>query len=770
MKFRGLLLILFLALPGADLIAQKFGSMKGLVRFNESGEPMSEASVVLEGTQIGTRTDNAGYYSITRIPVGSYTLRVSYVGYETQTKKVTIEEGKMTSVDFSLVNMRELTGVTISDNKRENLRNNVSVSTVTLTNEDIRKVPTVGGEPELMQTLMVQPGVVSSGDQGGQLYIRGGPPIQNKVLMDGAIIFNPFHSIGLFSVFDADLIHSADIYTGGFGGQYGGRISSIMDITTRDGNKKRFAGKVGITPFTAKVLLEGPFKKLKEDGGSSASYMLSARGSYLEYTSKIFYPYTRDTNGLPYNFWDIYGKISVNAGSQGSKINIFGFTHNDIVNYNAITQLKWRSIGGGLNFIVVPGQANVRIDGVVSYSNYKIDMVEQNELDLQRYSIVNGFNFGINFHQYLGSDRITYGLEAVTTATDLYYDTPYSTHIQNEQNTTELAAFVRGKFSRWGFVFDPSFRLHYYASFGEVSAEPRLGIKFNARPWFRLKLAGGLYSQNLIAANSDRDVVNLFYGFLAGEEDIVGTYKGEKVTSRLSRAQHGIFGMEFDIGKYVDLNIEGYYMNFSQLLNVNRNKQYDVNQAGVAEYLKSDVIVETGYAAGLDVTAKFEYKGFYIWLVYSLMKTERTDELRTYSPHFDRTHNINIVADYRFGKNKDWEVSARWNLGSGFPFTQTQGFYEFLDFQGGIGTDYTTTNGTLGIQYADVNTGRLPWYHRLDINIRKTFAFKKNLKLELNAGASNVYNRQNVFYVDRVTFKRIDQLPIMYHLGMNFAF
>jgi hypothetical protein len=311
--------------------------------------------------------------------------------------------------------------------------------------------------------------------------------------------------------------------------------------------------------------------------------------------------------------------------------------------------------------------------------------------------------------------------------------------------------------------------LHYYASLGEFSAEPRLGIKYNATEWFRLKLAGGLYSQNLVAANSDRDVVNLFYGFIAGEDNIVDNYHGAEVTSKLSKAQHIIFGMEFDITKYLDFNIEGYYMNFSQLLNVNRNLQLEPDDPG-PDYLKKEIIVETGYAAGMDMTLKFEYKNLYVWFVYSLMKTERTDELTTYSPHFDRTHNINIVANYAFGKKKDWEVSARWNLGSGFPFTQTQGFYELLDFQNGISTDYTTANGTMGIIYGDVNKGRLPWYHRLDFNIKKTFKFKKNLKLEVNAGASNVYNRENIFYIDRVTFQRINQLPILYHVGMNFEF
>lgn len=756
----------------------KYGSIKGFVYTKGSGNALSYANVLIQSgdQKYGASTDNEGYFAITKIPVGEYTLIVSSIGYENVSRKVTITEGKMTNERISIQEAATDLGPVeiVADDDRIKQTTTVNVSTLNIDIETMRKIPTFDGQPELMQTLMVMPGVVSSGDQGGQLYIRGGPPIQNKVLLDGAVIYNPFHSIGLYSVIDADIIQNADIYTGGFNAQYGGRISSIMDISTRDGNKKRFSGKVGINPYSARILLEGPFKKMKEEGGSSASFLLSARGSYLQYSSKIFYPYARDTNGLPYNFWDLYGKISVNAGNQGSKINLFAFTHNDIVNYNQITNLNWRSIGGGMNFIVVPGNANVRIDGTVAYSNYKINMVENNDLDLERYSVVNSFNFSMNFHQYVGSDKMLYGLEAITTATDLFYDTPYNTRITNNQNTTELAAFVRGTFKKWGFVFDPSFRLHYYASVGEVSPEPRLGIKFNATRWMRLKFAGGMYSQNLVAANSDRDVVNLFYGFLTGTDNYASTYQGEKINSKLAKAQHLIFGFEFDLGKYVDLNVEGYYMNFQQLYNVNRNKQYDINQTGVPDYLKADVIKETGWSAGMDATVKFEWKSLYVWLVYSLMKTERTDDVTTYSPQFDRRHNINVVAAYDFatkkGTKKDWSVSVRWNLGSGFPFTQTQGFYEQLVFGNGIATDYTSANGTLGIVYGEVNTGRLPWYHRLDINIRKSFYFKKNLQLDVTAGATNVYNRDNVFYIDRVTFTRINQLPIMYNVGLNFEF
>lgn len=767
------------------VIAQK-STIKGTV--NDSKDAPAFANVIISAPNlkdgfIGAQTDEQGSFAI-QVPAGVYSIKITQQGHTDYVDTLNVELDK--NINLGIVRLKEapidIKEYTVTNNGE---RTNGNVSVITITQADIKRVPVTMGEADLVGALVVTPGVISSGDQGGQLYIRGGPPIQNKVLMDGAIIYNPFHSIGILSVFDTDLIRSADVYTGGFGAQYGGRISSIMDIHMRDGNYRRYSGKVGITPISSKIIIEGPIKKLKDTGGSSASFLINARGSFLEYSSRVFYPYANVastnavTTGLPYNFWDIYGKISVNAGDEGSKVNLFGFSHNDIVNFNSITKLNWSSAGGGVNFTVVPGSANVRIDGVFAYSNYQIKMIEDNELALKRESSVNGFNFNINFHQFFGNNRVSYGIEGVGTFTNLYYDTPYSTHIENENNTTEIAAYARAKINKWGFVFEPSFRLHYYASVGEVSPEPRLSIKYNIRDWWRIKMAGGLYSQNLVAANSDRDVVNLFYGFLSGVDNLPANFQGTKVTSRLSRSQHGIIGMEFDLGKYVDVNVEGYIMNFSQLLNVNRNKLYDEGSQplGTPDYLVKDVIVESGYATGFDATVKFEYSlnkmhNFYLWVVYSFLKTERTDEVQTYTPHFARQHNINIVGTYTFGKNKDWEASVRWNIGSGFPFTQTQGFYEFLDFQQGINTDYTTGNGTVGIEYAGPNTGQLPWYHRLDLNVKKIFTFKsKNdhvSKLEINVGGSNLYNRKNIFYLDRVTFQKIYQLPIIYNVGLSF--
>ena len=149
---------------------------------------------------------------------------------------------------------------------------------------------------------------------------------------------------------------------------------------------------------------------------------------------------------------------------------------------------------------------------------------------------------------------------------------------------------------------------------------------------------------------------------------------------------------------------------------------------------------------------------------------KRTDEIQTYRPHFDRRHNINLVSTYKFGYKNSWSIDARWNLGSGFPFTQTQGFYNLLTFNNGINSDYVNENGDLGILYGNLNQGRLPFYHRLDISIKKEHEINKNSSLNWNIGITNTYNRANIFYFNRIKYERLDQLPFMPSAGISLSF
>jgi hypothetical protein len=234
---------------------------------------------------------------------------------------------------------------------------------------------------------------------------------------------------------------------------------------------------------------------------------------------------------------------------------------------------------------------------------------------------------------------------------------------------------------------------------------------------------------------------------------------------------HNIVGFEVDLGKRVSLNIEGYLKNFLQLSNVNRNKLFadTPENSDVPDQLKKDFIIETGKAMGIDFVFKYSYKRLYLWAVYSISTVDRDDGINQYNPHFDRRHSVNLVAAYTFGKDLNWEASVRWNLGSGFPFTQTAGFYENLVFADGINSDYTTQNGDLGVEYGELNKGRLPFYHRLDLSVKRTFELGQT-KLDAVLGITNAYNRENIFFVDRVKYERVNQLPILPSLGLSWQF
>lgn len=763
----------FLLLVITTQLYTQTGTIRGFVYESETGEPVIFTPVFLKGTSYAASTDVNGFYTLSKVIPGNYTLVSSTFGFDTASENVVVKSGEILTQKLYLKKRDvELKSVEISGEKGAE-KTNVQMSVTKVTPKEISQLPSIGGQADIAQYLQVVPGVVFTGDQGGQLYIRGGAPVQNKVLLDGMIIYNPFHTIGLFSVFETDIMRNADIYTGGFNAQYGGRISSVMDITTRDGNKKRIAGKVGMNSFGAKAILEGPLSKEKTPGGSSSSFLLTGKTSYLDRSSKLFYQYI-DTAGLPFNYTDLYGKLSFN-GSNGSKFNLFGFKFNDKTKWKSISDLSWDTWGIGSKFILVPATSATLIDGGVSYSQYEIEFVEANKNE--RKSAINSFNADMNFTSFKGDNEIKYGFQILGFSTLFNFYNDYGRLISQEEFTTELSLFLKYKWNIGKVVLDLGGRVQYYASLATFSPEPRLGLKYNISNKLRFKAAAGIYTQNLISANSERDVVNIFNGFLSGPDNLQDSIyyvngKNKLRTDALQKADHLIAGFEYDVNKRININIEGYYKWFSQLSNINRNKIFEDNADNFdrPDLYKKDFIIETGDAYGFDVVLKYDYKRVYVWAVYSLLKSHRYDGINEYPPIFDRRHNINLVSNYKFGKDLDYEFSVRWNFGSGLPFTQTQGFYEQFNFSNGINTDIINQNGDLGINYANINGGRLPSYHRMDVNLGKKFAIGNNSELEINISATNIYNRENIFYFDRVSYTRVNQLPFLPALGVNWTF
>lgn len=767
MKKQLLALIIFV-LP--FFASAQTGEVRGFLYDAKTGEPVLFSPVFLKGTKFGITTDINGFFSISKIPEGQYQLMVVNLLYDTIQESIFIESKKILSKKFFLKEkVRELKAIEIKGSKNKQARENtVNTGITRITPKEIRFIPPMGGERDLAQYLQTIPGVTFTGDQGGQLYIRGGSNVQTLSLMDGMMIYNPFHSLGLFSVFDTDILKNVDVYTAAFPSDYGGRTSSVIDVRTIDGNKNRLGGKIGVNPFSAKAILEGPLVKGKNGGG--ITFLASYRNSYLDKTSPTIYKYANQSgNYLPFSFSDAYGKMTFH-GDRGNKASLFGFNFRDKANLGTQGNFSWNSTGYGGNFILIPSSTTVLISGSIAYSGYDVK-IEESTTEPRTSSITN-LNGGLDFTYFLNKNELRYGVGLVSNTTNYTTFTPKLKKEEFEANNSEMFGFLKYK---WNYskrlIFEPNVRFQYYASLGKVRLEPRAGVKLFLTEKIRLKGSMGMYSQNLISTQSDRDVIALFQGFISSPEQVYG--KNEATTgnpgnpvvkSALQKSVHYVAGIEYDINDEIEITVEPYIKTFSDFVNVNRNRIFPEQPV---------FIVEKGLARGVDFLVKYDNEPFYLQASYSLGKVDRTFNNLSYAPVFDRRHNINVVSSYNFGKKKDWDVNIRWSLGSGFPFTQTVAFYENLDLGGSLNQNINNQNGNLGIYYGnenEFNKGRQPYYHRMDASISKIWKFGENQKLEAVFSIVNTYNRQNVFYFDRIKYQRINQLPILPALGATYTF
>lgn len=739
------------------------GTVRGNLYDKDTGEPIIYANVYIDGTTEGTNSDVNGFFTLPNVDIGDYILVATYIGYDTVRSEVRIKDNRIENRNLYMTeNAVKLQSVNISA-RRERSRSEVQVSAVSISQREIKALPSAGGEPDIAQYLQVIPGVISTGDQGGQIYIRGGSPVQNKIMLDGLTIYNPFHSIGFFSIFETDIIKNVDVLSGGFSAEHGGRVSAVVDIQTREGNKKNLSGAVSVSPFLVKGRIEGPIVKFSEDGGSSTSFVLTTKKSIIQETSKSLYEYAVDDPevGLPFSFQDTYGKISVNSPT-GSNFNFFGFKFTDSYNNPNIANIDWSNVGGGANFRLIPKRSNLVMSGQIGYSSYEIELDNQDESP--RLSKIREIVGAFDFTYFGGKNEFNYGVEIKSIRTDFDFTNPFNINIDNFQNTTELAGYLKYKqIIAEKLILQPSVRLHYYASQGTPSFEPRLGVKYNMTDNLRFKAAAGVYTQNILSTSNERDVVNLFSGFLTGPESRVVGLDGENLTNKLQKSNHLVAGFEYNLTQNIEFNVEGYFKDFPQLIVLNRNK---------TEVTDPDYTVETGDAYGIDFTAKYTLPRLYLYGTYSHGYVNRFDGEQEYPTVFDRRHNANLLATVDIDETGTWQFSARWNLGSGFPFTQTQGFYNYLSFLAGVETDYLTANpDDVGIIYSEQrNGGRLPYYHRLDLSLRKKIEFRNNFGLEITAAVTNAYDRENIFYFDRVRYDRENQLPIIPSVSIKGTF
>ncbi len=770
-----LLMILFSALAMAQT-----GTIKGFVYDKKSGEPLIYSSIVIIKTgepNSGVQTDVNGYFSITLQP-GTYTLVATTIGYDSSMMTINLLPDVIVTKKILLTPRTQTLDDVEVTSKKTDKTTRINIGVTKISPVEMKKLPSAGGEPDLAQYLQVIPGVVFTGDQGGQLYIRGGSPAQTGIYLDGVTIYNPFHSIGLFSVFETEAVRSADVYTAGFNAQYGNRTSAIVDVHYKDGNKNRLSGIVSASPIMARVMLEGPLVKSKKDNGAGITFLLTGKSSYLNTTSQSIYGGFSDDfkKKLGYSFNDLYGKVTIN-GDNGSKLNLFAFNFDDKAELGKASNEKqqqtynWKVTGLGSTFVVSPSSTSALIDGKFAYSNYDIGLsqVGTSTDTLPRSSQISGFESAINFTYFLKNySQLKYGVEVsgIHTALNYYSAAGVSTTLDRQSTNASLYAMYR-KVIKNKFIIEPGFRVQYYSELSKIAPQPRLGLKYNLTDNIRLKASAGIYAQNIVSTKSDRDIVNFFNTFILSPDQQINDADGKTVKSNLQTAMHGVFGVEFDIDK-VEFNIEPWYKKFGMVVEMNRNKLFASDP---------DFIGASGVAYGADMSAKYTYQRWYLWgaMGYQNVQYTSIDDKgmkQTYPAPFDARFNANALVSYTFGKKKDFELSCRFNIHSPFPFTQTQGFVNNISMgSNGLGTNYLSQNGSLTVLYADqINGGRLSWYHRMDISAKKHIALSAKSSFDITAAVTNAYNRNNIFYVNRYTNQKVYQLPLFPSLNVTWNF
>ena len=746
-------------------------TIKGFIFDAETRQPVPMVNVVVEPSGKGTLTNEEGYFLISRLSEGEILLKVFCIGFDTAAEKLTLKKNSTVIRNLYLTpSAYQLHEVSVSTTREKVARQ--KVSEIRMVPAQIALTPSFGGIPDIIQHIQALPGVITRGDIGGQVYIRGGTPVQTKVLLDEAVIYNPVHSIGLFSVFDNDYLRNVNFYTGGYDAEFGGCLSSVIDISTKTPNPARWSGKLDVSTIASKLLLEGPILRDTTSEKVSLSALLSIKTSYFEQAAEWFYPYL--DRELPFFFRDIYGKVTAQLG-KGFSASISGYGFKDKVSEtSSFKTYAWDSKGFSVNLMTMPAEVPILMKIYIAGSAYEMTLEEPNYDN--RFSEVSSLSVGMKFFRYMERHNFKYGFDFTDLRTNYKYFTNDYNKFEQGENSGELSGYFHYEGNYGWVIAEAGFRGTYFTSLMKFSPEPRIAVRFLVTENIALKAAAGMYAQNLIGASSDKDIVNFFQGYLSAPVDMVSESGEDPNDFYLQKASHFIAGAEYDFRGILFFDLEAYYKNYTQLINFNKNKLFNKkDNPGAPSYMSGTFISETGFAEGLEFSVKFTKSFCNLELNYSLAVVKRRyldplGETVEYYPQYDRRHNLNISGMYVFGKNRSWMLTARWNYGSGFPFTPSAGYYEGLQFDENGKYNYLTQNGEMNILYGEYNSKRLPAYQRLDLAIKKTFTFRNRTVLETEFNVINAYNYDNIFYVNRNTNETAYQLPILPGLRISYAF
>lgn len=726
MKFSGKILSL-LVFAFLTVEAQQ-PDIRGVVSDSASGERIPYANLVVVGLNRGAAANASGYYVIPSLPPGEYHISASAVGYVKQTQTVILSTHSV-NLDFHLgeetIKINEV--VVSGQMKPELLKVQTSVHVIDKT--ELERVP-VGTQADVLRSIQILPGIVSTSDVNSQFYVRGGAGDENLFLLDGMKIYNPFHAFGLFSTFDPEIVRTTEVYTGAFPADFGGRLSAVVNLRSKDGNSHHFAGLANVNFLSSKIQVEGPI-------GNSIQAVFTGRKSLFQSTLKTYLK-----QPVPLSFYDAFAKVTTKSPTAPDRYSAEAFFTHDFLpsNDSSIPAYSWdtRAFAVTGNFLM---SERLFWDLSLSMSNYEASRIVNDESIAPTDNKINEFGLRGTITDYTSSDDLYFfGFDIDFPATEYNFLGRSGDLVHLSETLLQFGLWFRYQLKGDVFNADLGLRTEVgnYLRWGtlESALEPRASISFDLPDQWLAKLAFGRFTQGVITVTNEDDILPIFTPWVV-----------IPLSLRPEIAYHYVVGLEGPLTEYLSVSLEGFYKQYPSLVTYNRDK-LDVSQP---DYLNSE-----GHSLGGEVLLRFGTSFFDSYAAYTLAKVVIDQNGFSYVPRYDRRHTINLLTVLHPVKNID--VSFRWEFGSGLPYTQSYGFYEKRNLGSGYPNDYMFEVGTPTTIYGPKNAARLPNYHRLDIGATWRIVELLGIRSILGVNVTNVYDQKNLFYFDRNTGERYNMI------------
>lgn len=725
--------------------------VRGTVVAEDDGEPLQGVNITLYRGDVlvtGAASGSDGFYALASIEAGEYTIRATYVGFQAWEQDLDIGNGDRRIINIVLAaGDNELEEVIVEGDSDAGMAR-VLAGQTTLRPADLERIPSPDVSGDLVNYLTTVPGIVSIGDRGGQLFIRGGEPWQNLVLLDGMWVYQPFHILGFFSAFPTDILQQVDIYAGGYTSQYGGRISSVIDIKSRNGDKRGYAGSASVAPFVSGFTLEGPI------ADDIVSFLVSYRESVIDQGASRLVD-----EELPFEFDDFFAKTHafINANTQLSlsllRTNDRGsvFEGNDLEDPEYI---DWENRAVSARYLVFPRAFPIMAEFILSGSRLK--STQTGVTEEVRYSKLSSVNTTVNVTHYHRNSEVRWGLFARTLELQSSLDGLYQGFFFRKEYATEVGAYLEPEFMLpFGWQVRAGFRIHSFPSQDSGFFEPRFrAVKVRDRDEFTL--AAGVFHQEIVGLTDRRDAAGVFTAWTTSTFD-----------QGVPEAIHAIAGYRRQVNRRLEVSLEGYAKKLNNLF---------IPEWTAYPRFTTRIQSAEGRVLGGDLRIAYRKGPFDGFVTYGLSNVRYsaqqeslelwygTNEL-DFRPAHDRRHQINAVASLDL---KPFAIDVRWQFGSGLPYSRALGFDGFMVVDGDL--DVFSDAGNRRVIYEEPYNGTLPTYHRLDITLERTMKIASGVNLKALAGVINMYDRQNLFYLDVFTLRRVDQLPLIPTFGLKLEY